>query len=183
MDYNRGANYNALVNGNVFIAYTAAAGVVPPIYTNTAQTFGIWNQSPNKKVIPIKCTLNCLGTPAVSGHIGMAVVQAGFQIVTGNISAITKSTPLNGLTLLPQEATAGKYLSAATTVAPSVFVPWGFSSAGVLAAAATTVPWTFLRANFDDDWSIAPGMCIFICGNVAQTAAFGITFSWREEPV
>jgi hypothetical protein len=178
-----GKHYERVEKGNVYIAYTPVAGVVFPAYNATAQVFGLWNQSTDKKLVPMRFTLNHIGTPSVSGSLGMSIVEAGQKIATGNISVFTKTAPLNAKTLLAQEAPAGKLAFTATTVAPAVHVPFGLSCSDVLAAASTTVPWSQLVLDFEDGFFVQPGICIFVCGDVAQTAAFSATLSWEEVPI
>jgi hypothetical protein len=172
--------------GNLFMAVAPLAGITIPIYSNTAQVFALWNQSATKYLELVELTINHIGTPLVSGNIGFGVINAGLTIATGNISAITKGTAFNMKTLTAQEANAGKYCSAATVVAVAAtsYIPIGVTSPGVYAAAATTNPWQVSKCAFDGQWMIAPGMCVVLCGNVAQTQASGVTLSWIErDPV
>ena len=177
-----GSFYEATKQGNVYTVAAAVAGVTLPIYSNTAQVFGLWNQSTDVDLELIELTLNHVGTPSVSGNLGFGVINAGQAIATGNISAITKNNPFKMSTLTIQEAPAGKSCSALTVVAigATQFIPIGLSQAGVLAAASTTTPWTVLMKQFRGDLIVPPGMCIVLCGNVAQTQPFGVTLSWAE---
>src|SRR2546425_8282152 len=53
-----GKYYTAAYRGLVFIGSTANAGVVPPAFNATAQTFGVWNPSTSgKNIIPISLTV------------------------------------------------------------------------------------------------------------------------------
>lgn len=176
-----GKYYEVNRRGNLYMAVTAVAGIVPLKYDSVNPALVLWNQSQNLSLVLGKLTLSHIGTPAVSGNLGFAVINAGVAIGTP-ISAFTEVDVRNMKTLAPGKAPAGKVGTTVTAAAPAAasFVPIGFSSPGVLAAASTTTPWAHLEKDFDGEWSVPPGYALALCGNVAQTAAFGVTLSWYE---
>ena len=172
--------------GGLFIGFTAGAGIVIPIYTATTQLFGLWNRSTTKICTLCKLAIGSVGTPAVSGNIGLTVVtNAGTAPATGAaISAWTNATTvIEANTLYQTISAAGFICTTATVIAPTLFIPLGFTSSGVLAAASVTTPWVMLNYDFDGTILVPPGACVFVCGNVAQTAAFSISLVWEETPV
>src|ERR1700730_7015850 len=87
-----GKYYTKAYRGNVFIYATAPAGVAPPAYNATAQTFGIWNPAGSGKNISIiKLCIGLVTVGVVTDHFCWSfVTNAGSQIATGaTISAAT----------------------------------------------------------------------------------------------
>jgi hypothetical protein len=181
-----GRYYEKSKRGGVFIGFTAAAGIVIPIYSNTTQLFGLWNTSTTKVLSLIKLTIGIVGTPSTSGNVGLAIVTgAGTTVATGApISAFTVATTvINAANLVLTISSAGKICTTATIIAPTIYIPLGFNSPGVLAAASVTTPWYTLIHDFDGTFLLPPGAAVFVSGNVLQTAAFNIALVWEESPI
>lgn len=177
-----GRNYEKARNGQVYTFVSATAGITPLKFDNTAPALTLWNQSVDRNLIPLKLQMGSVGTPAVSGSLGFAIINAGYAIGTGApFSAFTKTTAYKSDTLTLVEPVAGKVATTATAAAPATFMTIGFSSAGVLAAASTTTPWVVMEKVWDGEFIVPPGFAIALCGNVAQSAAFSVTLSWAEE--
>jgi hypothetical protein len=177
-----GKYYEQARRGNVFIARTAIAGVVIPIYTSVTPLFPLWNVSCDKNLVPMRLTIACLGTPAVQGEIVFAIVYPGPAIGVP-VTAFTEVDLLNAGTLRLVRNAAVRFGSTATIVAPAVWMNTGITSSGVFAAATATAPFGILGVDFDGSFVVPPGCLIAVSGNVAQTAAFSIQLSFSIEPV
>lgn len=177
--------YELMRKGRVFIGATTYAGVAIPVYTaTTAVVFMLWNQSIDRDCVPLVLLVGNVGTPAVSGSIGLSIVSAGYQIGTGApVSAFTKTNPRNAYTMLAVSDQAGQFSLAATIVNPANFMTLGLTSVGVVKAAADVVPWVYMRHDFDGLVNVPPGIGIHVCGDVAQTAAYNLTLYWAEVPI
>jgi hypothetical protein len=169
--------------GEVFTYTSGGAGIIPLKYDNVNPALVLWNKSQSNFLELIELTLSAVGTPAVSGNIGFGIIPAAGQGLGTPITAFTElATILNMQTLQGANPPNGKVATTSTIVAlaAGAYVPVGLSSAGVLAAASTTVPWTLLSKRFQGEFLVPPGAAIVLCGNVAQTAAFGVSLTWAD---
>jgi hypothetical protein len=180
-----GKYYELNKRGRVYVAATAGAGVVPPIFSATAQKFVLWNMAASGVNIElIKLCLGQVGTPTVPFDFGIApIVGAGTALATAApISAFTETAPINMKTFIAAKGSAA-FSVAATVVAPTLFFTLGISQIGVLAAASATTPWTTMIHDFDGTVIIAPGNAICICTGFAGTCpAMTISLKYAEVP-
>jgi hypothetical protein len=180
-----GKNYTACYRGNVFLGSTAAAGVVPPIYSNTAQTFGLWNPTGSgKNIVPISLRYGIVTVGVVTSNFVLGYrADAGAQVATGGtISAATLVAAVNA-NLGSGTASISKFAPATiTTVAPALLMTLGTSIC--MAAGPTAMnDWWQLGHDFDGGLIVAPGTAVFVANNIAGVATYNISLVWEEVPV
>ncbi len=185
VDALHGKYYELCKRGRVYVAATAGAGIVCPIYSATAQKFVLWNQaSSGINIELISLTIGQVGTPAVPFDYGFApIVGAGTAIATAApISAFTETQAINLKTFNAASGNA-KFSVSATVVAPTLFFTLGISQIGVLAAASATTPWTVMKHEFDGTIIIAPGnaLCL-VTGFAGTTPAMTAALMYAEVP-
>lgn len=180
--------YHAAKQGKLFIGNSAAAGLVLPIYSATAQLFGLWNKS-NSGVNAVLASLRMTyvsTTGAAGGYVLGLLQNAGGSVGTAApISAFTPGAPLRGMM---SEQTGGNRVSftpSAATVTTGLMVVGrnlGINQLVTTAADATTTPWT-AKEDFDGDVILPPGNALFVCGNIATLSVWAVSLTWAEEPV
>lgn len=178
--------FGALVSrGMVFIGSTAAAGVVPPIYNNTAQTFMVWNPAgSNKIIVPLMLHIGLVTVGVVTSNFVYGYQpNAGSQLSTAApVSAYTAGTPVNAY-LGHQNASVTRFAPAtATVLAPSLLRPCGLSN---FMASTPTAENDFYQHSVREDGSfmVGPGTAIFVANNIAGVATYNIALTWAEVPV
>ncbi len=178
-----GPMYHLAKQGKVFTGNAGAAGAVLPIFSATAQVFGVWNPS-SSGVIGIlhSVAMTYVSTTGAAGGYVLAINKTvGAQIATGGISAFTEGTPENSLGTL-----GGNRIKfapgAATTIAPTIWRHLGMNQLVTTAADATTVPWT-MKEKFDGECLIYPGTAVWLAGNIATLTTWASCFVWAEVPV
>lgn len=171
--------------GRVFILSTAAAGSAFPISTGTAATFGAWNVTTNKYLIPLWMSIGFTSGTIALGTIGVANQDCGFAIGTAApLSAFTDAvlgTTIKNALLGSGNAPAARYTpSGATLTAGGNAALW--TGMGIESA---TPGLGIFRGNHDFDGSliIRPGQFAFVCGSVAQTGVFTMSMAVAEVPI
>lgn len=180
-----GKYYEDARRGNVYIARSAVAGVVPPIYTSVTPLFPLWNISTSYNLVPIRLQLVPLAGPLVHGQYGFAVITAGAVIGAAlPISAFTDANLISARTLLATTNDAVRFGSTATVVAPTQFLPVPICNLGVYAITTSAAPGILgCAVDFDGEFVIGPGMCVCLSGNVDMVRAHLITLSFAIKPV
>ncbi len=179
-----GKYYTQAYRGNSYIGSTAGTGVVPPIYTTTAQTFGIWNPAGNTKNAVLQ-TLDAgivtAGTVVVSSFCLGQSLNAGSALATGGISAFTAATPQGGNIGISGGNSVRFTGSAATTLAATFLMAlnYGFYSTAVTAAS----PAQSLHYDFEGGVIVPPNAAVWVSNNVASSFTYNITLRWEEAPV
>ena len=177
-------HYQAAKEGRLFIGSAAAAGAVLPIFSATAQKFGIWNPAGsgvNANVLGINMTY--VDTTGAAGGYVLAVNRnAGSALATGGISAFTAGTPDNALS----GKTGGNKVrfapAAATTLAPAIWRHLGLSQNAFTAASTDKMAET-VGVKFDGDCIVEPNTAVWLAGNIATLAKWASTIAWIEEPI
>ncbi len=177
-----GKYYTQTRAGNVFIGSTAAGGVVPPIYSNTAQTFALWNPTgsgKNLSLISLRLGLVTVGVVTSNFCLGYSLGAGSGISATAPISAFTAVTPVNALIGLGTTSVAKFAPGAATVVAPSFLRTCGVTS---FEASTPTAENAFFQLGEDYDGSliVPPGVVIFVANNIAGVATWNITLTWEE---
>lgn len=179
-----GKYYTQAYRANSFIGSTAGTGVVPPIYTTTSQTFGIWNPAGNTRNAVLQ-TLDAgivtAGTVVVSSFCLGQSLNAGSALATGGISAFTSANPQGGNIGLSGGNTVRFTPSAATTLAATFLMAlnYGFYSTAVTAAS----PAQSLHYDFEGGVIVPPNAAVWVANNVASSFTFNLTLRWEEAPV
>ena len=178
--------YHLAKQGKVFTGNSAAAGSVLPIFSNTAQVFGIWNPAgSNVNGVLINVAATYVSTTGAAGGFVLAVnknIPGG--LATGAISAFTEGTPERGV-VGQTSGLGGNAIrftpSAATTVAPTILRHLGINQ--LVLTAADTANTTFgFNKDFDGDIAIAPGTAVWLCGNIATLSIWAASITWAELP-
>lgn len=174
--------YHAAKQGRVFTGSGAAAGLVLPIFSNTAQLFGLWNPA-GSGVNAVLCNVAMTyvdTTGAAGGYCFGINKNIGNALATGGISAFTDAAPDRAI----GPATGGNKVrftsSAATTIAPVLWRHLGWNQLVLTATDATTAAFDRYR-EFDGDWVVGPGCAIWLTGNIANLAKFVPSLTWCEE--
>jgi hypothetical protein len=170
--------------GRVFLGSTAVAGVVPAIFSNTAQTFALWNPlGSGKNIVPLKLQAGYVSTTGAAGNLALAYnAAAGSQVGTGSpIAAGTFAAPVNALLGGNGDASVAKFAPATITFtgAPLFLRTLGMSQLVTTAADATTTPW-MLETDFDGSLVLAPGAIICVAGNIATLSVWNFAMTWAE---
>lgn len=176
--------YTQAYRNSSFIGSTAGTGVVPPIYTTTAQTFGIWNVAGNTRNAVLQ-TLDVgivtAGTVVVSSFCLSQSLNAGSALATGGISAFTAATPQSGTIGVSGGNTVRFTGSAATTLAATFLMAlnYGFYSTAVTAAS----PAQSLHYDFEGGVIVPPNAAVWVANNVASSFTYNQTLRWEEAPL
>lgn len=170
--------------GKVFTGNSAAAGQVLPIFSNTAQKFGIWNRAGSgilAEIFGIRMTYVST-TGAAGGYVLAVTKKAPSALATGAaVSAFTEGTPESSL--LGEGPTAGVLFtpSAATVIAPTIARHLGLNQD----VAAATAAVQFARGTTGEDFPdgevlLPPGNALFIAGNIATLVTYACGITWGE---
>ena len=182
-----GKYYTQNYRSKLFVGSTAAGGVIPPNYSSSAQTFGLWNQGINglqAVLVSLDMNVATIGTPAVSG-LGLAVlVNAGTGIATGGISAFTSGSPYRG-NLSGASGTGGNSVlftpSAATVPTTSLglhWFPWSYLST----TTSTVGGYNLLHYDFDGTIVVPSNTAMWVVANILTGSTWNITLKWYEAP-
>lgn len=171
--------------GNVFVGSTAAAGVVLPVYTNTAQTFVVWNPlGSGKNIVPIRLSIGYVSTTAAASNFVLAYqTGVGSQIATASpITAATLVAPVN-MNLGSGNTSIAKFAPAtATFTAGLTFLrTTGFNQLVTTAATTSSIGWTWNEV-YNGELIIPPGVALAVCGNIAPLQTNDVSMVWEEIP-
>lgn len=179
-----GKYYDQAKQGHVFIGSTAVAGVVPPIFSNVAQTFALWNPfGSGKNIVPLKLQAGYVSTTGAAGNLALAYnPAAGANFGTAApIATGTFAAPVNALLGGNGDASIARFAPATITftAAPLFLRSLGMSQLVTTAADITNVPWT-LETDFDGSLVLAPGAIICVAGNIATLSIWDFALTWAE---
>jgi hypothetical protein len=168
--------------GNVKRWTSGAAGITILKYDNVNPALVIWNKSVGYFGELVNLTISWAGTPSVAGNIGLGIIPAaGIGLGTPITAFAELATALNAKTLQGENPQHCKLATTSTIVAlaAAAYIPI-FSFPGATAAASTTIPPVLLEKKFNGEFPVPPGAALVLCGNVAQTAAMGVTLEWID---
>lgn len=172
--------------GRVFVGNSGAAGSVLPIYSATAQKFGLWNPAGNtKKAIIHRLTFTYVSTTGAAGGFVLALVKnAPAMLATGAaITAFTDGTfdtdIFNAQFGSKQQPTCRFAPAAATVTAPIIGRHLGLNQLVITAADATNTQWN-AECEFDGDLQMLPGTAVFLAGNIATLITMAPSIVWEE---
>ena len=178
--------YTQAYRNNAFIGATAAGGVVPPNYSTTGQTFGLWNVGGNSKnaiLQSIDFGLVTLGTPAVSSLALSWTPNAGAALATGGISAFTQGVPVTGKLNNTGGNTVLFTPSAATSLASTFLMPLPFSYFSTTTTTVATFASQLMHYDFDGGLIVPPNTALWVCANILTGSTWNIALRWYEAPV
>jgi hypothetical protein len=181
-----GKYYTQAYRNQAFIGATAAGGVVPPNYSTTAQTFGLWNPAGSGKnaiLIALDLGLVTVGTPAVSSLALSYTPNAGSALATGGISAFTSAAPLAAIVGNTAPSAMRFTPSAATTLASTFLMPLPFSYFSTTTTTVATFASNLLHYDFDGSVGIAPNTALWVGANILTGSTWNISLRWYEAPV
>lgn len=186
MPFSSGRYYPDVNLGNTFIGSTAAAGVVLPIYSNTAQTFVVWNPAGSGRNLVLLHLL--IGWVSTTGAPGNIVI--GYQNGVGSQAAT--ASPITAATLVaPLNAKIGAGNSSVVKFAPatatftaglSLLMTTGISQLTSTGATTADKP-AQIKHDFEGSIMVPPGTAIGVCGNIAILSVFDVTLIWDEVPI
>lgn len=173
--------------GKIFTGVSAAAGQVLPIFSATAQKFGIWNPAGSgvlAEIMGVRLTY-VQTTQAAGGFVLALLTAAPANLATAaRITAFTETAgSLRNNFMADGKATAKVLFtpSAATVTAPIIGRHLGINQDVAPATAAVT----FARGGVGEDFPdgevmLAPGNALFICGNIATLVTLACGITWGE---
>ncbi len=174
--------------GQLYTGSSAASGLVLPIYSGTAQLFGLWNQANsgvNLSMVSLRMTYVST-TGAAGGYVWGLLRNAGSNVGTAApISAFTDTTAEKGLMGTSVGGNRVRFTGSAATVTTALMVIGrniGINQLVLTAADATCVPWV-MREDYDGTFNVAPGNAIFLCGNIATLTTWAASVTWLEDPI
>jgi hypothetical protein len=173
--------------GRVFHGSAAAAGVVLPIYSATAQVFGIWNPA-NSGVNGhlVKLRMTYVDTTGAAGGYCLGLLRDVGSVAgtAAPISAFTATVPERAMLGGQTGGNRIRFTGSACTVTTALMVAayqLGMNQLVTTAADATTVPWS-MQTDFDGDVVLEPGNALFLAGNIATLTKWVPTLTWAEIP-
>ena len=184
-----GKYYSQARTGNFFIGSTAAAGVIPPVYNATAQTFGLFNPAGNVFAANICFVKGGLVTVGIvtSNFCWVKVANAPTASLgsSTNITAFNSATPATGLVGGPAPTNTVLFTPAGTTTTTASTYLWPIGQSQVMAsapAAANTFASDF-REDYDGTFILMPGNAVFVANNIAGVATWNLSVGWYEVPL
>lgn len=181
-----GKYFTQNVSGNMFFGATASGGVVPPVCTATAQTFGLWNPAGsgvNLVMVRLSVAVVTIGV-VTSGFSWSTVNPAGSAIGAAGapITAFTATTPSS--CFLKAGALAGSQVkftaSAATTVAAVYYRPINISVVNATSPTAANFFGSGMAEEYDGTFIVGPGVAVFVTNNIAGVGTYGLMAQWYE---
>jgi hypothetical protein len=190
-----GKYYTQSYRGNAYIGSSAAGGIIPPIYTTTAQVFGVWNRAGNTRncvpqVLDVGAAI--FAAEVVGSLVLSQSLNAGSALATGQISAFTAALPppasattvgtVQGANLGVGANTVAFTGSAATTLAAIYLMSLNYSFFSTAVAALGPNP--CLHYDFEGGLIVPPNNAIWLASApAAQTATFMSSLRWEEPPL
>ncbi len=178
--------YTQAYRNNAYIGSTAAGGVVPPNYSTTAQTFGLWNPAGNTRNAVLQTLdwgLVTLGTPAVAHPALSYTPSAGSALATGGISVFTSATPVSANI----GAIAGNSVrftaSAATTLASTFLMALPFAYFSTTTTTVATFAAPLMHYDFDGGVLVGPNTALWNAANILTGSTWNVSLRWYEPPV
>lgn len=171
----------------IFTGNTAAAGVVPPIFSATAQVCGLWNPlGSGVDVELLRLGLTYVSTTGAAGGFVLAVslnapaaVGTGLQITAFTDGALN-TTIFNGRVGDTTGPHARFTPSAATVVAPIILRHLGLNQDVQPATSAVTMLAQDGNYVFNGDLILPPGTAVWIAGNIATLKTLAASITWAE---
>jgi hypothetical protein len=180
-----GKYYAQAKSGSMFIGNTAAAGVVPPVFTATAQTFGLLNPlGSGKDCVIVSLRIGLLTVGVVTDNFCWSYLPAGW----GNqVSAVAPITAATVVAPIPAYVTpggvptnVGRFVPAAATTSATVLLRnIGVSAFMATTPAAANMFWT-MGEDYDGTFVVAPGQAIFLTSTIAGVATYNYSLVWYE---
>ncbi len=174
--------------GKLFTYNAPSSGLVLPIFSATAQLFGIWNP-PGSGVLGVLARLRMtyLNTTGAAGGFCLGILRDVAQLngTAGPISAATLiQTVERGRLGSTQNGNKIKALSAitVTTALMAVATQLGLNQTVLTATDATNILSKDV-VDFDGEVQLEPGNALFLCGNIATLSSWVPSLSWIEDPI
>ncbi len=182
----RGTWGDAARDGRLFHATAAASGIVLPIYSNTAQVFGMWNPANSgRNAHIVHLSMGYVDTTLAAADIVWGLLtNVGNSVATAApISAFTEVVPYRAMS----SSTGGNLVRVATgaatvTTALMVLGPVMWSQDAMTAAATVAMAARTYRV-FRGELMLAPNTAIFLAGNIAQLGKWIPSITWVEDTI
>ena len=182
----RGKYYEAAQQNRVFTGTMAAAGAVLPIFSNTAQVCGLWNERGSGIDLElIKIGFSYIDqTGAAGGYVLAIVKNAPAQLATGAaMTAFTDgalNTSIFNARVGSERGPKAHFTPSAATVTAPIILRHLSLNQTALTAAATEALALNNEVLFDGDLIIPPGNAVFVAGNIATLAKWAVSITWAE---
>ena len=180
----RGTGGDAARDGKLFHITAAAAGIILPIYSNTAQKFALWNPANSGVNAYIQnITLGYVNATLAASGIGIGLLlNAGNSVATAApMSVFTEVSPTRALS----SVSGGNRVRAApgtitVTTGLMVLGPILWSQDALPATAAVNMAAQTFR-DFNGELMLAPNTAMFLCGTIAQLGNWVPSVTWVED--
>ncbi len=183
----RGRWGDAAHDGRLFTGTAAATGLILPIYSNTAQLFGLWNPSNSgRNCYILNITMGYKSTTlAASGICLGLLLNVGSAVATAApISAFTDQAPYQGGLSSTTGGNRVRFTGSAATVTTGLMVvgPILWSQDAFAATGAVNMASPTFR-DFDGELMLAPNTACFLSGTIAQLGTWIPSITWAEDDV
>ncbi len=174
----RGKFGEANSRGQLFHFCTLVAGVTLPIFTNTAQTYGLRNPAGSGVVLEIvRVELGYLsGTQAPGTLVWAQAPNPNDTIATlsGGVTVATQTAGTSGIYGGPSRASQCRMLTAITSIAPTVILRTLGMSAYTMPATNATLGLTYTGYVCEGTDLLYPGNIILLGCTVAAAAGVNV---------
>ena len=179
-----GKYYTQAYRGNSFLGSTVGTGIIPPVYTTTAQVFGLWNRAGNTKnaVLQVLDAAPVVFGAAVVGALTLSQsLNAGSALATGGVSAFTAAVPQGGNIGISGGNSVSFTATAATSLAATLLMGFNY---GFYSTVVTGMGAGALHYDFEGGVIVPPNTAVWLTSsNSAQTATFQANIRWEEAPL
>jgi hypothetical protein len=182
-----GRRYDDAKAGRIFTGSSAATGIVLPIFSATAQVFGLWNpvnSGVTCEMISVRGTY--VDTTGAAGGFTWGLLRnCGMSVATAApISAFTETVPEKSIMGTAGAANRVRFTGSAATVTTALMVVGRQLGVNELVLTATDATNGLLhfKDDYDGEFNVAPGHAIFLCGNIATLSKWAVSVVWAEQP-
>ncbi len=177
----------AAKEGRLFIGSAAAAGTVLPIFSATAQKFGIWNPAGSGVIANVVAlTMSYVSATGAAGGYVLAINRlAGAALATGGISAFTEDLEVDNALSGKLGGNKCKFTpSAATVIAPVIWRHLGLNQTAFTAAGTASAGGASENGiKFDGDCLVEPNTAVWVAGNISTICVWACSIAWVEDPI
>jgi hypothetical protein len=172
-----------MLNGQIYVGSTAAAGVLVTAYNSTSPVWGVWNPlGSGVMMIPlhIKMGVATANVPAVSALGITWLANAGSEVGTGSqITAWTDAAPVN-LKLGVGQPSRVRFTPSGATLATAPVHLMSIANSQQATTTAGNLQW--VHDDFEGHLGIPPGNFVGIGGSAAPGQTWQVTMCWVEIP-
>jgi hypothetical protein len=171
-----GRYYQLARAGYIFIGTNGIAGNSLPIATTTVPTFMLRNPAGSGK--------NVVMLRAAYGYISGTVIASAWHYsscASAGTTIATTQTPGNALLGAAAASVTNLSITGTNTVATATAYRHSGVSNGAPITSSTS--YYYITEDFNGDFIVPPGFCIFPSADPVQGGTFAMTWAWAEIPV